>query len=187
MDIFSHGLWAAAAYKGANDFALKPKSKKPLRIWLAAFWGVFPDIFSFTVPFIWIFGGLVLGKLKFSDLPGPKTLEPLVSPKLNGVLEFSKSLYNISHSFIIFAAVFGILYLIFRRPIWEMGGWFIHILIDIPSHSYQFFPTPFLWPVSGFKFDGFSWSNKWFMIINYSLLVLVWGFFLFKKLKNKNN
>ena len=31
MDIFSHGLWAAAAYKGTNDFILKPKQKINLR------------------------------------------------------------------------------------------------------------------------------------------------------------
>lgn len=187
MDIFSHGLWTAAVYKGTNDFALKPKQKKPLKIWRAAFWGVFPDFFSFTIPFIWISAGLALGKISVSDLPSFETLEPLVSTKLNGVLELSKSLYNLSHSFIVFAAIFGILYLIFRRPFWELGGWFMHILIDIPSHSYQFYPTPFLWPVSGFKFDGIAWGNGWFMVVDFSLLLLIWGFFLFKKLKNRNN
>ncbi len=187
MDIFSHGLWTAAVYKGTNDFVLKPKSKKPLKLWLASFWGIFPDLFSFTIPFVWIFVNLALGKFKFADLPGPKTAEPLVSTKLNGVLELSKSLYNMSHSFIVFALVFGALYLIFRRPFYEMLGWLFHILIDIPTHSYQFFPTPFLWPVSGFKFNGFGWGNEWFMIIDISSLALVWGFFLFKKLRNKNN
>jgi len=61
MDIFSHGLWAIVAYKGTNDFVLKPKSKKSLKVWLAAFWGIFPDLFSFAIPFVWIFGGFGFG------------------------------------------------------------------------------------------------------------------------------
>ncbi len=74
---------------------------------------------------------------------------------------------------IIFVAVFAIVWFLLRRPVWELGGWFLHILIDIPTHSYKFFPTPFLWPVSDLKIDGISWGTQWFMILNYgSLLIL---------------
>jgi len=187
MDIFSHGLWAAAGYKATNDFSLEPKGKKPLKVWWGAFWGIFPDLFAFAIPFVWIFGNLIVGKFKVSDLPGPETMEPLVSNKLNGVLELSKSLYNFSHSFFIFAIVFGIVYFVFKRPIWELFGWLFHIVIDIPTHLYQFFPTPFLWPVSKFEVNGFSWGNKWFLIVDFSLLILTWGFLLLRKKKNKIN
>lgn len=62
MDIFSHGLWAGAAYKAVNK-----KAKKPLNVWLAGFWGVFPDLFAFTIGFAWIFGSLIFEKLSKSS------------------------------------------------------------------------------------------------------------------------
>jgi len=87
-------------------------------------------------------------------------------------------LYQISHSLFVFGAVFGLAWLVLRRPAFELLGWALHILIDIPSHSLQFFATPFLWPVSSYRFDGISWGVRWFMITNYSCLaaayLLLW-------------
>ena len=44
------------------------------------------------------------------------------------------------------------------------------ILFDIPTHTKEFLPTPFLWPVSDWVFDGFSWGNGYFMLINWGLI-----------------
>jgi hypothetical protein len=70
---------------------------------------------------------------------------------------------------------------------WAMLGWLVHILIDIPTHSYQFYPTPFLWPLSSWKFNGISWGQKWFMIANYSTIVIAYAalYFWSRKAKNK--
>lgn len=168
MDIFAHGLWAGAAYKAINQ-----KSKRPLSVKLAAFWGVFPDLFAFTVGFSWLFWNLAFGGLSFADLPRPGEVEPAPQDALP-IFRLTSLLYSISHSAIIFFIVFGIVLLIFRRPIWEIGGWLVHILLDIPTHSYQFYPTPFLWPLSGWKFDGFSWGTPWFLILNYSAIIVAY-------------
>lgn len=176
MDIFSHGLWAGAAYKAINK-----KAKKPLNAWLAGFWGIFPDLFAFTIPFIWLLWNLAFAGLNFSDIPRSDLVEPAPRDSLP-IFRLTSLLYSLSHSAIIFFIVFGIVYLIFHRPIWELGGWFIHILLDIPTHSYQFYPTPFLWPVSDWKFDGFSWGTLWFLILNYLAVVIV-----YLLLRNKKN
>ena len=184
MDIFSHGLWAGAAYKAINK-----KIKKPLNARLAVFWGIFPDLFAFTIGFIWLFGNFIFGDMSFSGLPHPDLVEP-ASDKLifgNGDIQSAASfvvrltaiLYSVSHSAIIFFIIFGIVFLIFRRPIWELGGWFFHILLDIPTHSYQFYPTPFLWPFSGWTFNGFSWGTLWFLIPNYAAIIII--YFLLRK------
>jgi membrane-bound metal-dependent hydrolase YbcI (DUF457 family) len=93
-------------------------------------------------------------------------------------------LYSISHSAVVFFAVFSIAFLIFRRPIWELGGWLFHILLDIPTHSYRFYPTPFLWPLSDWKFGGFSWATPWFLVLNYTAIIAV---YLFHRKKNRKN
>jgi len=175
MDIIAHGLWAGAAYKGANK-----KLEKPIKVWKAAFWGVFPDLFAFTIPFVWLFGNIIFGGMSFADIPRPDAVEPVPQDTLP-IFNLASMLYSISHSAIIFLIVFGIVFLIFRRPIWELGGWFIHILLDIPTHSYQFYPTPFLWPISGWKFDGFSWGTPWFLILNYSAIIIAYWLLRRKK------
>ena len=39
-----------------------------------------------------------------------------------------------------------------------------------------FLPTPFLWPISDWKFPGISWAEPWFMVVNYTLMLgcLIW-------------
>lgn len=151
MDIFSHGLWAAAAARISN-------SRQPaigrISIGWAAAWGVFPDLFAFGWP--------VVSSIWLSVSAGQR-----VHPDH----DLGWSLYRFSHSLILFAAVFGAVWLVRKRPAWAMLGWPFHILIDIPTHSIAFFPTPFLWPLSDYRFDGISWSTPWFMALNGSALL----------------
>lgn len=179
MDIFAHGLWTGAVAKAIN---LKIK-KQPLSIKWAAFWGVFPDLFAFTFGFAWFFWNLAFGGLSFSDLPRSNTAEPAPHDTLP-IFRLTQLLYNISHSIIIFLIVFGVVFFIFRRPLWELGGWLFHILLDIPTHSYKFYPTPIFWPFSGWKFNGFSWATPWFLIINYAAIGVV--YFILRNKKKFN-
>lgn len=185
MDIFAHGLWAAATYKAANK-KFVTNNRKPLNVWFATFWGMFPDLFAFTIPFVWIAWGFVSGGITTADIPRPHQVEPPTDGKIYAVMHLANSLYSVSHSAIIFAATFLIVWLLTRRPVWELGGWLLHILIDIPSHSYQFYPTPVFWPLSGWKFNGVAWSTPWFMVLNYSALAVVY-FILWRKRKAKPN
>ncbi|GIW67042.1 MAG: hypothetical protein KatS3mg095_0940 [Candidatus Parcubacteria bacterium] len=174
MDIFSHGLWTGAAYKVINK-----KTKKQFNIKQAIFWGVFPDIFAFSISFIFLFINLVSGKINFDNISHLIEIEPSAYV----IFELTSFLYSISHSIMIFFLVFMVLFLIFKRPIWELGGWFLHIILDIPTHSYRFYPTPFLWPISDWKFNGLSWATPWFLLLNYLTIIIVY-FFLYKKNKN---
>ena len=178
MDVFSHGLWAGAVAKVAN----KEKPKLLNVSWTVVF-GVLPDVLSFAPVFIFLFYNLLLGRTGLSTMPRPEEAEPAARDTLP-IFQLTSTLYNLSHSLIIFFLVFGLVFLIMRRPVFELGGWLFHILIDIPTHSYRFYPTPFLWPVSGFKFNGLSWANPWFLLLNYSAIILV--YFLLRKRKNNN-
>jgi hypothetical protein len=177
VDVFAHGLWAYAATKAVNK-KLKEKKKRPLNALFTTFWGIFPDLFAFALPFLWIAASLMLGNFHFSDFSYTR-LHGTEPPTQNSfwIWTLPHSLYDVSHSVITFLLVFGILYLVLKRPVWELGGWLFHLLIDIPSHPYQFYPTPILWPISGWKFtDGVSWATPWFMILNYSALAVVYLF-----------
>lgn len=172
MDIFSHGLWAGAAAKAANTSEkAQGITRRRISVWWTVVWGVFPDLFAFAIPFAWIMWQVITGHASFGEFRPPH--EP-AQPNSFPMFALASSLYNISHSIIIFFILFGVAFIIFKHPVWEMFGALIHILSDIPTHSYSFFPTPFLWPLSNFKVNGFSWGTPWFMVLNYSLLLLAY-------------
>jgi membrane-bound metal-dependent hydrolase YbcI (DUF457 family) len=60
-----------------------------------------------------------------------------------------------------------------------MLAWPLHILVDIPTHSSQFFPTPFLWPVSDFYINGVSWGQPIIFIPNAILIVCLYVYYFF--------
>lgn len=186
MDILAHTLWAGAGARGANS--VNKNKFSHINIGWAAFWGVFPDLFAFMIPIVLRFYFVVFGQSSASSF------FIRTNGGMSGVedgFNIVRDLYQYSHSLIIFAIVFFVAWIFYRRPRFELLGWVLHILIDIPSHTLAFYPTPFLFPISNYKFPyGIQWSSAWFMIINYSLLLVVWGRFLVKDLivkkPNKN-
>lgn len=160
MDIFAHGLWAGAAGAAANR-------KLPRRLpmpWIVL-WGVFPDLFAFTPTFV-----LMFWLHWFGNPPAPLSRFGGGVRELLPVFLQPHNLYLLSHSLIVFAAIFGAVWLLRRKPALMLLAWPLHILMDIPTHRAGRFGTPFLWPLSDYRFDGISWGQQWFMILNYSAL-----------------
>ncbi|MBX3234913.1 MAG: hypothetical protein KF814_02065 [Nitrospiraceae bacterium] len=157
MDIVSHGLWGALAFGRRNRTSFC----------LAFAIGLAPDLFSFGI--LWVAATMGISpKPDFSQgTPPESTIPPYVH-----------HLYDVTHSFVVFLAVFALLRILLKRPLWELGAWGLHVLVDIPTHSYAFFPTPFLWPLSNWKFDGWQWNQSAVLIPNFTLLLLLYGWFL---------
>ena len=176
MDILAHTLWTTAVARKGNIEGLKKKKSFKLNLFWTGFFGIFPDLFAFTLPFIFSFYKVITGQQVF----GSFSTRQQVADGFN----LSHTLYQYSHSLVLWLLVFLIAWLIFKRPRLELLGWAFHILIDIPSHAVLFFPTPFLFPISNYVFPyGIAWSNMYFMIINYALLAILWIGILFKKYK----
>jgi len=159
MDLFAHALWTAAATTGVRRKWLQPISLK----W-AIFWGIFPDIFSFAVPAvvrIWWYATGTTHSLK-PDPNGPQHFQ------------FVWQLYYCSHSFVIFGIVFALVWLVARRPVWEMLAWALHIAVDLFTHQ-GIFALHFLWPLSSHGFSGIRWESRWFQLCNYGALAAVFA------------
>lgn len=152
MDIFSHGLWSSISFGRKNRRSF----------WLAFFFGVAPDLFSFGIYFVDRILGheFVMGK-----------------PELERIPQYVYQMYDITHSLVIFTAVFLLTWLILRRPVWEMAGWALHILVDIPTHATSFFPTPFLWPIADVTVNGISWGHPYIFFPNVALLLIVYLYY----------
>ena len=143
MDYISHGLWSYIFFHWI---------KRPL---LAVCFGLLPDTLSWGVYGIYRFiayGGF--GK-----------------PILDQIPEWTFALYNITHSLVVVAAVILLVLVLLRRVPVYIFAWPIAIVMDLLTHTTTFLPTPFLWPLTDWKFAGISWATPWMLVLNASLIV----------------
>lgn len=157
MDILSHGLWGGIAFGRKNRQSY----------WIAFMIGLAPDLLSFGVLYVAVALGMA-EKPDFSHGTPPESSIP----------QYVHHLYNVTHSLVIFLVVVLLSWAIRKRPIWELGAWGLHVLVDVPTHSHAFFATPVLWPLLGWKFDGWQWMNPAILIPNYALLALCYAWFI---------
>lgn len=163
MDIISHGLWGSIAFGRSN---------RKNFLW-AFFFGVMPDMLSFGI--FWI--AAMLGfEARLDWSAGP--------PPMDAIPAYVHSLYNVTHSLVVFAVAFGVVYLITRKPFWPMAAWAVHVALDIFTHTKEFFPTPFLWPVSDFKINGTNWSEPYIFFPNVAVLLALYIWFWIATRKN---
>ena len=164
MDIVSHGLYGGAAFVN--------KSKRSFLT--AVWWGVFPDLIAFGTFFpIFIFRyGFHHERLAQLEPPAPELIPHYVH-----------TIYNFSHSLIFFALAFGLVWFFLKRPAYEMLAWGLHIIMDIPSHTSIFFPTPFLYPFSSFTVNGISWGTPWFFFAYWGVLLVIYSILLLQRKK----
>ncbi len=125
-----------------------------------------PDLFSFGIYFVLT----LIGVVEHPNWTSGQHPDPSAMPS------FVNAAYNGTHSLVVFAIVFGLVWLTRKKPLYEMLGWPLHILVDIPTHSEKFFPTPFLWPVSDFHVNGHNWGDPIIFVPNLILLagLYVW-------------
>lgn len=165
MDILAHGLWSnIALYKKYPQ-----NGKKRL---IAVLFGVFPDIIPFVPSFIY----LIFNRTGFDMYAALYSTD--------WVFVWAREAYNYTHSFVIFAAVAGIIWAARREFYWPMVAWGIHIALDLFTHP-DFFNTPFLFPLSDYKITfGLSWGHSAIMIPQYSFFA-VWFLWYFLKRKRR--
>ncbi len=167
MDTLSHGLWGGAV------FGQKEKGQYK---W-AFFWGMAPDLFSFG-PFFLTHLPLIIhrwGQRARMEPPDPRIIP-----------DYVYHAYNVTHSLVVWTAALFIIWTVRKKFPWPFMAWGLHILCDIPTHSTQFFPTPFLWPFHTPFVNGRPWSRPPFPLINYTLIGLTYlALFIYKSKRNK--
>lgn len=161
VDTFAHAIWSWIIFR---NYVFTNKD-----ILLAVFFGIAPDLFSWT---IYLFYSLFKNGLKFGK------------PAIASVPDWVFTLYGITHSLFVFAAVALICLIMFKHVPIYLWAWLLHILIDIPTHARDFLPTPFLWPFSSWHFPGISWSNPVILILNWGGILFFASKILLEKIKS---
>lgn len=158
MDIISHGLWGGIAFGRKKKFII------------AFLFGILPDLLAFGPFFLYT----KLNGIYFHR-----------KPPLEIVPTWVFVIYDLGHSLILFCLIYFIIRKINKEISFCCLAWLLHILFDIPTHSAEYFPTKFLYPVSNFYIDGISWSSPIIWYPNIILLIALYSVFIFSILTRK--
>lgn len=173
MDVVAHTLWAAAG--AAVLQRRRPLSRSTVVVALAL--AALPDMpHLLPIAAWWLFGDG-----SFEALRGYAVAVPGQEPGLPPLVRlWSHHLHCVMHSAPVAALVTAAL-LAVRRTFWlPLLGWWSHIVIDVFTHSADYYAVPVLYPFSERGIDGIAWTTPWFMALNYLALAafgawLRWG------------
>jgi membrane-bound metal-dependent hydrolase YbcI (DUF457 family) len=169
MDIVAHGLWAAAAVELARRRV--PVSSTVARAAVAL--AVVPDLLHALPLLPW---AVAKGHDGFAALSAYAVALPGQEPPVPDWVTFaSHHLHCIAHSAVIAGIVTLLCAMAARSVLPALLGWWSHIVIDVFTHSADFYPVPVLYPFSELSFDGIAWNLPWSLVANYALLGALWG------------
>ena len=169
MDVVAHVLWAGAAT--VLVARRRPVTRRAVAATLVL--AGLPDGLQFIPVLAWILSG----DGAWTTLLALATSLPGREPPLPDVVWLaSHHLHCTAHSAVA-AGVATVVAWIALRSLWlPLLGWWSHILIDIFSHSADYYAVPVLYPFTQRGFDGIAWNTPWFLALNYMTLagVGVW-------------
>ena len=163
MDILAHGLWAGVAAGLASRRWALSKRTVSLTITMA----VIPDLLQMLPLLAWALfaqNGFTALIAYVRALPG---FEPVFPPLVE---LWAHHLHCVMHSALVAGAVTLVLWGVLRSFWIPLLGWWLHIVIDVFTHSADFYPSPVLHPITQRGFDGLAWNTPWFMFVNYVAL-----------------
>ncbi len=178
MDILAHTLWA-----GAGVVLLRrrmPVAPRTVAVTLGL--AALPDLLQ-LLPII---GWWVTGSGSFEVLRAYAIAVPGQEPAMPAIVTLlSHHLHCIAHSAVV-AGVVTLLLWKLRGALWiPLLGWWSHIVIDVFTHSADFYASPVLYPFTERGFDGIAWNTPWFMVLNYTALVGVGSWLLVTRTRDR--
>ena len=164
MDIVAHGLWA-----GLGVAAVRrrwPVSRRAAVATVAL--AMLPDLaqlLPLVAAMLFRADGVRVVSAYVAALPGfDATLPPQWRLPLH-------HLHCAMHSAVVAGLVTGLLWLALKSFWGPLAGWWSHIVIDVFTHSADFYPSPALYPFTERGFDGVAWNSPWALVANYVALL----------------
>jgi hypothetical protein len=165
MDIVAHALWAGVGIAAISRARLVEARTVVATVGLAAL----PDLVH-TLPLIawWLLGEGSAGSVWAYALALPGQ-EPAMPPM---VAMSAHHFHCTLHSAIVAGCVTTLLWKILGRFWLPLLGWWSHVVIDVFTHSADYYASPVFYPLTQRGFDGLAWNTPWFMVVNYLSLGL---------------
>ncbi|MFM9882584.1 MAG: hypothetical protein ACKVQT_06110 [Burkholderiales bacterium] len=169
MDILSHGLWALAGGEVLRRRGYLTKKALGVTVLLA----VLPDLIQLIPVIAWC----IWAKASMTSLVSYALAVPATEPRFpDSVMFYAYHLYFAMHSVIAVGLVTLVTLASNPRWVFPLLGWWLHIAIDVPTHSHEYYMTPFLYPLTNRGFDGVPWNTPWLLALDVCFLLIagVW-------------
>jgi hypothetical protein len=163
MDLLAHALWAGVAAE-----TLRRRRGLHARPALALVGlATLPDLMQGLPVAAWALGSAGSPALLWDFATASPGTEPVLPEAVHLV---AHHLHCIGHSAVIAAGVTAAALALRWRQTVVLAGWWLHIVIDVFTHSADFYPVPVLYPFTQRGFDGLAWNTPWFQSLNYAAL-----------------
>ncbi len=174
MDVVAHTLWAAAGAVAVHRRRPLSRGTVAAELVLAAL----PDVMHLLPIAAW----WALCDCSFAAVRGYALASPGQEPWLPPIVElWSHHLHCVMHSAPVAGLVTALAWAV-RRVFWlPLLGWWSHLVIDVFTHSADYYAVPVLYPFTESGFDGIAWTTPWFMVLDYAALVLVGTWLLVRR------
>ncbi len=168
MDILAHTLWAGVGVAVLRRHRAVTPRTAVATVALAAL----PDVMHMLPLLAW----WALGSGSWADVQGYALAVPGQEPAVPASVRLlSHHLHCILHSAVVAAAVSLAVWGL-RRSAWlPLLGWWSHIVIDVFTHSTDYYAVPVLYPFSERGFNGVAWNQPWMLALNYAAIAAVAG------------
>ena len=121
---------------------------------------------------VWAIGSeSATGAIRAYILAQPGT-EPVMAPWAH-VLEHH--IHCSAHSLLVLGAVTLLSFWKFRWFLVPLAGWWLHLALDLPTHSRDYYAVTVLYPFSDWAFDGIAWTHPEVWGLNYLALAVAYA------------
>ena len=168
MDILAHALWAGVGVAVLRRHRAVTSGSAVATVTLAAL----PDLMHLLPLLAW----WALGSGSWAVVQAYAVALPGQEPALPATVQMlSHHAHCVLHSAVVAAAVSGLVWAL-RRAWWPaLLGWWSHIVIDVFTHSADYYAVPVLYPFTERGFDGIAWNQPWMLVLNYAAIAAAAG------------
>ncbi len=179
MDILSHTLWVVAGVEVARRRRIIAGRRD---IVASAMLAALPDVIHLVPVLAWV----LLGNAPVAALYRYAIALPGEEPGMPAMFALAAHhLHCIMHSGIVAVTITALVSLTYRRLWIPLLAWWSHILIDVLTHSDDYYPSPIFYPITYWGFDGLAWNRPAFVAMNYALLVALYAWLLLTGARKK--
>ena len=160
-------LWAGAAAESLR------RSRRFTRgdVGGAAALGALPDLVSLVPVAAWAIGT----SAPLRNMLDYVTAVPGTEPAMDTWARLAEHHIHCSaHSLVVLSVVTLICGRWLRVLLPALLGWWMHVLLDIPTHSEEYYAVTIFYPFTQWSFNGIAWTTPWVLAVNYAVLALAY-------------
>jgi hypothetical protein len=138
----------------------------------ATAFGLMPDLVALVPVSVWAIGSHSAADAVRAYIFAQPGTEPVMAPWAH-LLEHN--IHCSAHSVLVLGLITLLSFWKFRWLLVPLIGWWLHVALDIPTHSREYYAVTVFYPISNWSFDGLAWTHPGVLVANYLALAVAYA------------